>query len=276
MFFGGTAQVGPPIVDSRSEGEWSGVFELDWRPNDDWLVYAKYSRGNKAGGYNAGGAMLFDTATALEYQGEVLTSYEGGIKSTLFDGKARLSASVFYYDYEDFQSFSQQGANLVVFNTDAENVGSEIELIANPFEGWEFLLGMSIQDAKQKDVTFGPVTRDRPMPNSPDFTFNGLGRYEWAMFGGTMAAQMDFNYVDSRVLAGIDNPSLFDDSYLVANARLGYVTDNGKWEASLWVKNLNDVDYIATGFDISVFTGTTIDAPNSPRWFGGTVKYNFF
>ena len=276
FFFGGLAQTGPPIVDSRTEGEWSGVFELDWRPNDDWLIYAKYSRGNKAGGYNAGAAMLFDTATALEFQSEVLTSYEGGFKATLFDGKARLNASVFYYDYKDFQSFSQQGANLVVFNTDAKNVGTEIELIANPLEGWEFLFGLSLQDAKQKDVPFGPTTRDRPMPNAPDVTFNGLGRYEWPIFNGTMAAQVDFNYVDDRVLNGIDHPGLFDGSYIVANARLGYATEDGKWEASVWVKNLNDANYVPTLFDISIFTGTIIDAPNAPRWFGGTIKYNLF
>jgi iron complex outermembrane receptor protein len=276
FFFAGTAQVGPPLAASRSEGEWSGLLELDWRPNDDWLVYVKYSRGNKAGGFNSGAALLFDAATGLEFGGEVLKSYEGGFKATLFDGRARLNASVFHYDYEDFQSFSQQGPNLAVFNTDATNTGAEVELTLNPFTGWEFLFGLSLQDAEQKDVTFAGVTRDRPMPNAPDITFNGLGRYEWPMFGGFMSAQMDFNYVDGRVLNGIDHPGLFDGSYVVANARLGYATADGKWEASLWVKNLTNTDYVATLFDISIFTGSIIDAPNPPRWFGGTVRYNFF
>ncbi len=275
FFFGGTAQVGPPLNSSRDEGEWTGVIELDWRPNEDWLVYAKYSRGNKAGGYNAGAAMLFDAATAFEYQGEILTSYEAGFKATLFDCKARLNASVFNYDFDDFQSFSQQGANLIVFNTDAENTGGEIELVANPSEGLEFLFGVSIQDAKQKSVSFGPVTRDRPMPNSPDITFNGLGRYEWSAFNGTLAAQVDFNYVDERILNGIDHPGLFDDAYTIANARLGYVTEDGTWDASVWVRNFTDEDYVPALFDISIFTGAIVDAPGAPRWVGVTVRYNF-
>jgi iron complex outermembrane receptor protein len=275
FFFGGSAQVGPPLISNRDEGEWSGVVELDWRPNEDWLVYAKYSRGNKAGGYNAGAAMIFDAATAFEYGGEILTSIEGGFKATLFDGKARLNVSIFNYDYEDFQSFSQQGPNLIVFNTDAENTGGEIELFANPAEGWEFLLGLSIQDAMQKDVAFGPVTRDRPMPNSPDLSVNGLGRYEWSAFNGTMAAQVDFNYVDERSLNGIDHPGLLVDSYTIANARLGYVTDDGTWDASIWVKNFTDEDYVSTAFDISIFTGAIIDAPGAPRWVGATLRYNF-
>jgi len=275
LFFGGTAQVGPPLISSRSEGEWSGVFELDYRPNEDWLVYAKYSRGNKAGGYNAGAAMIFDAATAFEYQGEVLTSYEAGFKATFFGGKARINASIFNYDYNDFQSFSQQGVNLIVFNTDAENTGGEIELIANPAEGWEFLFGVSIQDAMQKNVTFGPVTRDRPMPNAPDLTFNGLGRYAWTAFNGTMAAQVDFNYIEERVLNGIDHPGLFDDSYTIANARLGYVTEDGAWDASVWVKNFTDAEYVPALFDITTFTGVIIDAPGAPRWVGATLRYNF-
>ena len=279
VFFGGTVQVGErasatetqnPLDVNRSEGEWSAVFELDWRPNEDLLLYAKYTRGNKAGGFNAGAAMLF-TPEAFEFRGEILKSLEGGFKMTLLDGRARLNGSVFYYDYENFQSFSQQGINLIVFNTDAENVGAEIELIANPVQGLEFLFGLSLQDAKQKDVTFGPVTRDRAMPNAPDITFNGLGRYEWPMMNGTMSAQIDFNYVDERSLNGIDHPGLQGDSYLVANAMLGFKT--GNWDASLWVKNFTDKDYVPTLFDITTFTGVIIDVPAAPRWFGGTLRY---
>jgi iron complex outermembrane receptor protein len=291
IFFGGTVQV--PVdgmgvaprsnatttfnnfAQSRSEGEWSAVAQLDWRPNDDWLVYGKYTRGNKAGGFNAGAAMLF-VPSAFEFSGEVLHSYEAGFKATMLDGKARLNASAYYYDYEDFQNFSAQGINLIVFNNDAENIGAEIELITNPAEGLEFLFGVAIQDAKQKDLTFAGITRDRLMANAPDLTFNGLGRYEWPAFNGNLSAQVDFNYVDDRSVNGIDHPALIQDDYFIANARLGYATSDGKWEASLWVKNLTDEDYVAASFDLSTFTGVEIGVPNPPRWFGGTVRYNFF
>ena len=111
------------------------------------------------------------------------------------------------------------------------------------------------------------------MPNAPDVTFNGLGRYEWPMMDGTMAAQIDFNYVDDRSLNGIDHPGLQGDSYLVANAMVGF--SMGNWDASLWVKNFTDEDYVPTLFDITTFTGVMIDAPGPPRWFGGTVRYSW-
>jgi iron complex outermembrane receptor protein len=290
-FFGGTVQV--PVdglgvaprenatttistySESRSEGEWSAVFQLDWRPNDDWLVYGKYTRGNKAGGFNSGAVMLF-APNAIEFGGEILNSYETGFKSTLFGGKARLNASVYYYDYQDFQNFSAQGINLIVFNNDAENIGAEIELIANPMEGLELMFGVSLQDAKQKDLEFSGVTRDRAMANAPDLTFNGVARYEWPMSNGSTAAQIDFSYVGDRSVNGIDHPGLYEDSFLTANARLGYATADGKWEASLWVKNFTDENYVNTSFDLSTFLGTEITVPNKPRWFGGSVRYNFF
>ena len=284
LFFGGLVQVGERInatttlntwAQSRSEGEWSGLLQADWRPNDDTLVYVKYSRGNKAGGYNAGAAMLF-LSEAFEFNGEILKSFEVGLKATLFDGKARLNASAFSYDYENFQNFSAQGINLIVFNNDAENTGAEIELIANPTEGLEIILGMSLQDATSEDMEFGGVTRDRVMPNSPDQTFNGLVRYEWPVASGSVAAQLDFNYADERSVNGVDHPALIVDDFLVANARLGYITSDGKWEASVFVKNFTDEDYVNTSFDLSTFMGTLINVPNPPRWYGVTVRYNLF
>lgn len=90
-----------------------------------------------------------------------------------------------------------------------------------------------------------------------------------------MAAQIDFNYVDRRALNGIDHPALFDGSYVVANARIDYTTSDGRWELGLWLKNFTNEDYVATVFDLSTFVGTLIDVPNPPRWFGGTVRYNW-
>jgi iron complex outermembrane receptor protein len=113
------------------------------------------------------------------------------------------------------------------------------------------------------------------LPNAPDVSFNGLGRYEWPMFGGTMAAQLDFNYVDKRSLNTIDHPALIPDSYFVLNSKLSYVTADGRWQADLWVKNLNDEDYIQTGFDTSTVSGLNIEVAAPPRWVGGTITYRF-
>ena len=258
----------------RTEGDWSGHVELDWHVNDDILVYGKVSRGHKAGGFN-GGIISFFFADQITYDSELPVTYEGGFKSTLFGGKARLNASVFYTDYSDFQTFTQQGPSLILFNVDAEVLGSEIELTLNPWEGWDFLFGLSLLDAEQQDLEGAGGVLDRQMPNAPDVSFNALGRYEWSVFNGRMAAQIDMNYVDDRPLNAIGDPGLVGESYTVANAHVQWTSGDERWLLKLWVKNFNDEEYFHTNFDITTITGVTQPVVGSPRWFGGTVGYRW-
>ena len=55
-----------------------------------------------------------------------------GSRPTCWDGAARLNMAAFYYDYDDYQSFSILGLTPQVANSDAEATGGEIELIASP------------------------------------------------------------------------------------------------------------------------------------------------
>ena len=258
----------------RTEGDWSGHVELDWHVSEDILVYGKIARGHKAGGFN-GGIISFFLADDITYDSELPITYEGGFKTELFDGKARLNASVFYTDYNDFQTFTQHGPSLILFNVDAEVLGSEIELTLNPWEGWGFLFGLSLLDAEQKNLEGAGGVIDRQMPNAPDVSFNALGRYEWAAFGGRMAAQIDMNYVDDRPLNAIGDPALVGESYTVANAHLQWMSVDEHWSLKLWVKNFNDEEYFHTNFDITTITGVTQPVVAAPRWFGGTVGYRW-
>ena len=275
FFYGGMVQNNVTIATGRSEGEWSGTFELNWRPDDDLLLYAKYSRGNKAGGYNTGYFTAF-TREAFEFPGEVLTNYEGGFKSTIFEGRARLNGSVFYYDYQDFQSFFQLGNNFSVQPHDAEVLGGELELVASPWEGWEFAVGLSLLDAMQLDVNNNVVTRDRPMPYSPDVSVNALARYQWPMLDGMMSIQVDMAYFGEHTLNAIDHPGLTQDGYTLVNARLAWASDDGRWQADVSALNIGDVEYLNQAYDgTTFFVGTVIGVPNVPGRIYGSVRYNF-
>lgn len=258
----------------RSEGDWSGNIELNWKPNDDWMVYGKVSRGHKAGGFN-GGIIDFFLPDAVTYGSETPISYEGGFKATFFDGRARLNTSVFYIDYQGFQTFTQTGANLVVFNIDSEILGSEIELFLNPAEGWDFLFGLSLLDAEQKNLAGPGGVLDRPMPNAPDVSFNALARYEWPAFGGMMNIQGDMNYLDDRTLEANGHPGLRGESYVLGNASIGWTNADEKWNLKLWVRNLGDKTYYHTIFDLTTISGQIEPVVGAPRWFGGTVGYRF-
>ena len=266
------AAVGIP-PSSRDEGDWSGLVELDYRPNDDWLLYGKISRGHKAGGWNGGGTAFFLPSQAT-YNAETPTTFELGLKASL-GPRTRLNSAIFYTDYKDFQTFTQEGLSLLLFNVDAEVTGGEIELITNPGERWEFLLGLSVLDANQKDLAGPGGVKDRPMPNAPDVTLNGLGRYTWPVGRGDMALQLDFNYVDERSLNAIDHEALIGESYSVANAKWSYMAPDNRWQFDLWVKNFTDEEYVPTIFDLTGITGVTIEAPAPPRWLGATFTYRW-
>ena len=274
VFYPGLVNNNSVLNTDRSEGEWSGTFELNYRPTDDALIYGKFSRGNKAGGFNTGFLTLF-APEAVEFDGEILHNYEGGFKTTWMDGRLRVNGAMFYYDYSDFQSFFQLGTNFSVQNLDASVLGGELEVVTNPWDRWEFAFGLSVLDAEQEDVATARVTRDRPMPFSPDVTHNGLGRYTWPMLNGDMHIQLDYNYSDEYTMNAIDHPSLIQDSFVIANARIGWMSENGRWEAAAWVKNFTDTEYVVNGFDTAVFSASAILVPGAPRIFGGTLRVNW-
>lgn len=92
-----------------------------WRLGADYdlapesLLFATVSTGFKAGGFNDGciagtsdkgigcPAQTAVPASALYYQPETLTSYEGGIKTKFWGNKVSLNASMFYYNYNNLQ-----------------------------------------------------------------------------------------------------------------------------------------------------------------------------
>lgn len=186
------------FVDSTDDTLWAGKIQLDWRLNDDWLLYAGVNRGVKAGSFNAQLAGGLDVpGDAIPYDEEILLAYEAGFKSTWLNGTTRFNGSVFYYDYKDYQAFLFTGVGGVVINADATNVGIELELQTTPIEGLDIMLSGSWFDAEVEDVPLrvdGPIAADVEPTYAPALQFAGLVRYEWSLFGGFASVQGDFSY----------------------------------------------------------------------------------
>ena len=108
-----------------SEGEVTGTGVLSYKPVDNLLVYASYSRGYKAGGYNLDrsdlGSALFPRtnadAAALRFDPELVNSYEAGLKFT--SPRFTLNVAAFRSDFKNFQLNTFNGTVFVV-----QNIGS--------------------------------------------------------------------------------------------------------------------------------------------------------
>ncbi len=116
----------------------SYMLGINYKPNNDLLVYAKYSRSFVSGGQIAN----------LEWKPEIAKSWEAGIKSTLLDGKLRANIAAFHVTYTNLQ-LAQGGSAFATVNPTIANVpviitgspapakvkGFEVELTAAPTRG---------------------------------------------------------------------------------------------------------------------------------------------
>jgi iron complex outermembrane receptor protein len=152
---------GAPTVDAA--GIWSRGFDqswdavtgtagAEWNPMDDSLLYLKYSRGYKAGGFNTG------TITALPMTDpEFVNAYELGWKQQL-GGRLQLNASVFFYDYKDMQIpltfIPPAGPPQTPFVNLAkvESTGVEFETIWAPIDDLQVLFNYAYLNAEVKEA----------------------------------------------------------------------------------------------------------------------------
>ena len=253
-------------------GDFAARLQLNLRTGDDTLWFASWNRGMKGGNWTAAAAIGIDE---LQHDEEVLNSFEVGVKTSFADGTARLNATVFYYDYEDYQAFSLTGLTPAITNSDATANGGEIELFWTPGEGWDIVLGAAFIDSEVDFVpaVFGGTgTNDAEFPQAPSTSFNVLVRKAWNLGGGELALQVDGNWNDEHFLEGTNSLVSVQDSYFVGNASVSYATEN--WTVTAWGKNLNDEEYLLYNLDIGL-AGFIEQVYAPPRHWGATVRYHF-
>lgn len=257
--------------DTIDYGDYAARIQLDWNLSDSTLLFASYNRGIKGGNWSVNADV---TPENFRHDAETLHSYEIGVK-TSFNTFARLNATAFYYDYEDYQAFSLTGLAPQVSNSDATVKGGEVELFLTPDEHWDFLFGASFIDSEVDEVfdANGGIVKGNEMPNAPGYSLNMLARYNWDALGGNWAIQMDGMVNDAQYLEVTNSDVSQEDSFSVWNANLSYTTEDESWKVTAWVKNLTDEEYRIYNLDLGSLGATSFYAP--PRWYGVNVSYNF-
>ena len=107
----------------REETEWSSTVSLAYNFGDDDLIFVSYAHGYKGGGFNLDRAALpnpllgaIPSTADLEFEPEIVDSFEAGGKFGLFDQRATVNATLFYMDFEDFQLNTFNGIQFIVEN----------------------------------------------------------------------------------------------------------------------------------------------------------------
>ena len=127
--------------------EITGRFVVDWKPHEDMLFYASYSRGYKSGGINPPFDPNIFSAPAT-FRPEIINAYEIGTKNTFANGTVRLNASAFFYDYKDLQLSRILNRTSFNDNTNAKIYGVELEALLKPSRSLLFNLSGSFLRTK--------------------------------------------------------------------------------------------------------------------------------
>ena len=118
---------GVEIEDDRKENKFTGTGVLSYKPNDDLLLYASYSRGYKAGGFNldrsalkspilpfGGEAGAQALVGNLQFDPEINDAFELGAKYTTRG--FTFNVSLFRQQFKNFQLNTFDGTVFIVQN----------------------------------------------------------------------------------------------------------------------------------------------------------------
>jgi len=275
------ATFGPLVVQQSEDwGETTGKIGLQYQPAENVLLYASISTGFKAGGFNVSGLQS-------GYDPETLTAFEGGMKSTLIDGKVRFNAAAFYYDYDDLQVFQIESVQASITNAaKAESFGLELELMALITENFQIDASLAYLDAAYKEFSSAdPIDptatlqdlSGNNLPRSPEVSFNLGLEYTWYLDDlGSVTARVATSYMGEQYFRPFNLDQDKQDSYSKSDARLTWNNQNEAWQVEVFVKNIEDEDTIS---NIIVAAATLGSLPlasyNQPRTYGVSALFRF-
>jgi len=278
-----------PQTGTESDGRVTGKLALNYKPDDQNLIYAFAARGYKPGGINPPGGL---------FQPETVWDYEAGWKSSFLDRHVRTQIGAFYNKYQNFQMDvinPASGQTGVINLADATIKGFEAQVQAH-LGGLRFDAGVSYVDSQLSSVTVinrrqpGAASAGLPActptvtigcfnyqfittnkgPNllSPSWTWNAGVEYGFDLGDGrALTPRINYGYVGSQ-WAYVTYLPQYDliKSHDLVNASL--TLNWGNYRIEGYVTNLTKKYYVSGQFGSTEFYG-------APREFGIRVGARF-
>ncbi|QMW22793.1 TonB-dependent receptor [Sandaracinobacteroides saxicola] len=273
---------GRPTLDVRGARittdnfSWRVIAQVD--PAPDVMAFASVARGYKGPAYD----QQLVSATPVFVQPEIPTSYEIGLRSTLFDRKLTLNLTAFKTDFENFQA---QAFDQNVFPSRFTTVnagklstrGIEADIMLRPVAGLSLSGAATYLDSEYKDfkniacfvgatiLPFGtPRTDPRqcirvsptgggvttgdglPLTDAPKFTYTLQANYETPVSDALkVGANVNWFWRDDVVYSSNGDPGLRQDSYGLLGASLALAAADDRWRVTLFARNLLDKHFVS-------------------------------
>jgi iron complex outermembrane receptor protein len=253
---------GFPVTSSKKYKKFTPKIGLNWRVNDDVLLYGVYSVGYKAG--NLEGDRASDPGPASNFlEPEVVKTWEAGLKADWFDGLLRTNITGFLSKYSNKADLISPQTVAIA---DVEINGLEFELALNPARGLRLWVNGGLMEAKytSADPThpiFAPdptgfvLGFDAQPVMTPGYSLTaGVDYLHQFGNGSELALSASVQAVDDHFNGlGVNNyDSEIVEAYEVVDASASYRLPGGNVTLTAGVNNLFDANYYTTGFFGSV------------------------
>ncbi len=274
-----------------SLNEWSGKAGLEFKADENVLLYANVSRGVKSGGFTVYNSPFGDQINA--FKPEVVVAYEAGFKGDLARN-LRLNGSAFYYDYKNQQVLGvvinpTNGAIGRITNAPKSEIyGAELELQWTPIHGLQISQSFGYKKGSYKeyfdvDATtavknaatglWTAQTTDKSGQDLgfPRVSYGGSVSYSWSVGAFDVQAATDYAYRDT--LHSFLGDTYDVKAYWLANANLTLQPKEGPWSVGLWGRNIFNEKYDVTR---NYFLASAkIGAAGKPATYGVRASYAF-
>jgi iron complex outermembrane receptor protein len=274
---------GHDISGSRSERAFTPQVTLEYDVNSDVMVYASYTRGFKAGGFDP----RSNNKAFFEFEEESATAYELGTKSVIADGRGEINVALYRTNYDDLQiSQFDGGVGFNVGNADETRVqGIEVDGRWLISERLSASYGLALLDFEYLNFPNGNCYADQPGARdhdndpstpptcdytgkegvyTPDYTVNVTFDYNQPLGNGwIVASALDIQQIaEQQVHTNLDPKGVIDPQTLIS-LRLALEAD--RWTVALLGKNLLDEEAVSY----------SANAPLSDSSFDTNTHYSF-
>jgi iron complex outermembrane receptor protein len=287
----GAAILGAPYTYTPLAANWHNLaprFSLDYQWTADTMLYASWSRGFKAGGFQA---LASTAAGAGPYGDETMDASEAGIKSLFWAHRARLSADVFYEQIRGLQRavvLLEDGIsnNLTVNAANAISKGVEMEVAVLPTQALTIRANAGYLDSYYTSFCANFVATNASRPacgtqpgdvdntnlvpsNAPRWTLSLSADYRVAAFAaGALDVHVDEAYASGLWTADDNNPLSFRGAQALLNAAIRFSGTDDRYYLSVWARNLTDK--VVTEVGVLAYPLFSLWNPTPPRTFGVT------
>jgi iron complex outermembrane recepter protein len=277
-------------ANNKSSGEtFSGSLSLTYQPQDAYLLYGSLSRGAKAAGLNTA---ILPPGADPTLKPEIAVNAELGVKATLHDQRLQLNGDLFWTNIDNYQTTVRDRVLLATYLANAAAArtrGAELEVRWAVLDGLQLDAAVGYDEAIYTSFHNAPcgiewsgiaTTCDltgRAIAGAPRWSGHVRGEYSRGLGRNLRGSGgIEYTYRSSSYYSPDDSTYSLIDAYGLTQLDVNIGSASGRWEFSVWARNLFDQEYLA-----SISTGGSFGAGyvagvvGDPRTYGATLRLQF-